>query len=860
MAPTSRTAPPAARAQRGAAGPVPMGHAPTIRETVAPANDASEHEADRIAEAVLRGRRWHRPGQGGWSAASEAGGDPAPIRRSPKAVDAATPTPAPALLLVGDDAELTRGQMRKSDFMSALRAGICASVDAALAGTGRDSQGCPWIEHWLGYYEARSAADIERALLRYAPEAAGASSAAQCIGLVTARVSQSARRWAKTGELTGLPEEMPGAGGAGGLLAGVGAMFFKPRSGGAHAADPVSVREQLGRGESLGSGLRARMEGAFGTSFAAVRLHTDGTAARLSNQLNARAFAVGPHVAFGGGEFQPGTPAGDALIAHELAHVVQQGHAVAAPDRESMPAAGAVSEALERDADRSAAGAAAALWGAGSFAELRREARPRLRSGLGLQRCAKDPKPVSSPQVKVKLTPAQERQESLSGASERLRDVNKWVSYQQKAQGVPSVKGVSNLDGEQAGNVATAIELLTKASALSGAKSLDELRPKLKEVVDQAQVAKHPNTGYGGQQDAMASQHALNLAITASNELDELVVKLSASLDMKGIKKDTDAIATALAGAQADPGSIFDAKDKIDKAVGSIRKQILEIQSRDTETPKAMQNVLFVLRSFLALNAPARAKPPTDDEIKAFTSGARGNLAHDFDVVFGQGKEVHGFDAFLLYADLLEKQLAVRAQMAAAKVDAAPIPTQGNAEDFFKSLKPRKNDQVFQAYQDYAAAFFFHGHVASLADMNVTDVSELYQRPLSIFGLRRLVCTGYALLGAHLLGKAGAVLKEFVVAVRATDQDIATDRIDEGHALAHVVRDGKNAWVSNGLIVSSEAGGIGPDAVAWEKSKAPLRTATGPTINEANQRLAELLARLRDAPPKRPAAGGPKRK
>jgi hypothetical protein len=66
------------------------------------------------------------------------------------------------------------------------------------------------------------------------------------------------------------------------------------------------------------------MEGAFGRSFTGVAVHTDGRAARLLSNLNARAFTVGEHVAFGGGEYRPVTMIGDALIAHELAQVVQQ--------------------------------------------------------------------------------------------------------------------------------------------------------------------------------------------------------------------------------------------------------------------------------------------------------------------------------------------------------------------------------------------------------------------------------------------------------------------------------------------------------------------------------------------------------
>ena len=67
------------------------------------------------------------------------------------------------------------------------------------------------------------------------------------------------------------------------------------------------------------------MSAAFGYDFSGVRVHTDAKAGELSSQLNARAFTIGSDVAFAGGEYQPGTLIGDALIAHELAHVVQQG-------------------------------------------------------------------------------------------------------------------------------------------------------------------------------------------------------------------------------------------------------------------------------------------------------------------------------------------------------------------------------------------------------------------------------------------------------------------------------------------------------------------------------------------------------
>jgi|GEM_PF-4214840 len=136
------------------------------------------------------------------------------------------------------------------------------------------------------------------------------------------------------------------------------------------ASDPVAVRGKLGEGRSLDAPVRTRMERGFGASFAGVRIHTDASAARLSRQLHARAFTVGSDVAFAAGEFNPGTPAGDALIAHELAHTLQQRGGGVSTREGQEPA-------LENEADAAAAGALglAGVTGIPS------------RSGLRLQRC-----------------------------------------------------------------------------------------------------------------------------------------------------------------------------------------------------------------------------------------------------------------------------------------------------------------------------------------------------------------------------------------------------------------------------------------------------------------------------------------
>jgi hypothetical protein len=131
------------------------------------------------------------------------------------------------------------------------------------------------------------------------------------------------------------------------------------------------------------------MESALGHDFSQVRVHTDSKASELSDSLNARAFTIGSDVAFSAGEYQPGTLAGDALLAHELAHVAQQQGGGAAA---SGPIEGPEYEALEENADAIAAGAVASLWmrGGATLANIGRNAIPRLRSGLRLSRCKTD--------------------------------------------------------------------------------------------------------------------------------------------------------------------------------------------------------------------------------------------------------------------------------------------------------------------------------------------------------------------------------------------------------------------------------------------------------------------------------------
>jgi len=80
-------------------------------------------------------------------------------------------------------------------------------------------------------------------------------------------------------------------------------------------------------GDALDAHTQHFMEQRFGRDFSAVRIHTGPRGAKAADALNARAFTYGEHVSFASGEYHPGTESGRRLLAHELAHVAQQGAA-----------------------------------------------------------------------------------------------------------------------------------------------------------------------------------------------------------------------------------------------------------------------------------------------------------------------------------------------------------------------------------------------------------------------------------------------------------------------------------------------------------------------------------------------------
>ncbi len=89
-----------------------------------------------------------------------------------------------------------------------------------------------------------------------------------------------------------------------------------------------SERHSLGSGSPLSGPVRQPFERHFGADLGAVRVHTGEQASSAAHAIDARAFTVGTDIAFARGTFSPHTPDGRHLLAHELAHVIQNDGAI----------------------------------------------------------------------------------------------------------------------------------------------------------------------------------------------------------------------------------------------------------------------------------------------------------------------------------------------------------------------------------------------------------------------------------------------------------------------------------------------------------------------------------------------------
>ncbi len=129
---------------------------------------------------------------------------------------------------------------------------------------------------------------------------------------------------------------------------------FGPRDGNGVAAGAGEVVAQAGAstGAPLPPGVRERFEGSLGADLSAVRVHTGPASAEAAGAVGARAYTTGDDIHFGAGQYAPEDPFGLHLLAHEVAHTVQQSGGPATT--QFKLAVSSPGDAAELEADRAA--------------------------------------------------------------------------------------------------------------------------------------------------------------------------------------------------------------------------------------------------------------------------------------------------------------------------------------------------------------------------------------------------------------------------------------------------------------------------------------------------------------------------
>jgi hypothetical protein len=197
-------------------------------------------------------------------------------------------------------------------------------------------------------------------------------------------------------------------------------------SGAAPAADAAAavVRASATGGSPLPVAARSKLESSFGTDLGAVRVHTDTAADAAARSVQAHAFAHGTDVYFRAGQYRPGTPSGEKLLAHEVAHTVQQAGGTGHVARHADPAGLTVTapgDRVEREAEAAAEkavrGEPAALHSAGgAAARLAEKPAPKAAPAPPAKKDAAPPgKPAAKPAAAPPADAAKAKGRELTG-------------------------------------------------------------------------------------------------------------------------------------------------------------------------------------------------------------------------------------------------------------------------------------------------------------------------------------------------------------------------------------------------------------------------------------------------------------
>jgi len=108
-----------------------------------------------------------------------------------------------------DGEGVSAGQMDKTSFLDALKSSISKEAEVELAKIGQTTENCPYLRHWISYYQKLPAKTVERAIRLYTMEVLATNDAQEVLAIVTRKVIANLRSQIAKSPINPVTEDNP---------------------------------------------------------------------------------------------------------------------------------------------------------------------------------------------------------------------------------------------------------------------------------------------------------------------------------------------------------------------------------------------------------------------------------------------------------------------------------------------------------------------------------------------------------------------------------------------------------------------------------------------------------------------------
>ena len=234
------------------------------------------------------------------------------------------------------------------------------------------------------------------------------------------------------------------------------------------------------------------------------------------------------------------------------------------------------------------------------------------------------------------------QQNRLADAGKLLQSVSDWASTEQTRQGVISIGAVVGLQSAQRDKLVEAIQRLTGVGKLAVpvAGELQLAENVLTAATAKAEEAKKLNQSHDPI-DRLEALVRLGATATEATKARDALLKIIDRYDVSAVVQNIDRAATSSQEMENSGQSSGGAINAVINDLATAAKGVRTLRDNQAILPEAIERIVFLLRSFLAINAPGAFKPLTADEVKKIRSAFTKNISDDFGRVFRGGQRIY---------------------------------------------------------------------------------------------------------------------------------------------------------------------------------------------------------------------------